>query len=391
MPASFSPLVTRVAESVAREGLRSAVIGRAQWAALRGEPAPADATLLCEASAERLHRLPGVVCLGRGLGVRASSRAGAILLLPSGGAPLETALENMAWTLLGCGTVPRTGEVLDPCGGSKDLHEGRLKPSPSLAAGRLRGVDAVAAIRLATQEGLSPTGDARTRLAEAASDCAAPGGARLRHELEALLMSPRARLGLDLLQSTGIETHLVPGASESAAQLVAESPAHLTARWTAWLLGVKASRVLSRLRMPRDRARAIEARLAYARTEQAIAPKETSVRRAVARLGSADAVRESLDLRLRELRASGVVPPEVEQRLGAITALLDAPVGPRLIWTGRDVMKQLDLPAGPGVGQALAFLRQRVTEEPSGNTPTQLGRWLQEWVAATLDPAHESE
>ncbi len=378
--------VVRAAERLSERGLRSAVIGRPLWA---DRPGPVvEARLLCETTSQQLHALPDVVCLGRDAAVLWPQPDGMIELESTAGQPLEAAIGGMPWTVLAIGFDPVAGEWLDPVGGRADLDARRLEVTP-IPSAELWPRAGLAAARLTAELDLAATESGRGALRACAERWKLPlPGAPLRFELDALLLARAPATGIALLRETGLEARVVPGAGAGAARLVAGSSADLVDRWSAWLLGTRAPRILARLRTPTGRARAIEARLAYQPPERSIALRTASLRRAVQRLGGPEALHALLDLRHRQLAAEGGAPPEVAARLARIAELaesLAAPDAPPLAWSGHDVMQALRGPAGPAVGRALGYLRERVARDPAGNHPEQLARWLEEWSAEQDD------
>ena len=391
MATSLPKAVAAVAQLLDEAGIASVVVGRCAWralGALPGDPGEsggswvADTRLLCAAPPEALRALPGLV-------PRAGCRSG---WLTTGDGPVElvsssapdptAALRAAPWTVLAVGVDPSSAEVCDPLGGLADLRARQLRPASETARLALPSV-AVASARLAAELGLEANEDARTALKPAVAGLSAIPGPPLRHQLDALLLAPSPDRGIALLREAGLEAGLVPGAQPHAAELVARATG-LVGRWTAWLVGCSAQRILARLRTPAERARAIERRLALHPADQRIAPRSGAVRKVATRLGSLDAFMEMLALRRHELDLTQDPSPAARRQLDRLAELAGslAKGDVALAWSGREVMRALGAPPGPAVGRALAFLQDRVQEDPEGNHPEQLRSWLDEWQRA---------
>ena len=323
-----------------------------------------------------------MLCEGVGAAVRRAAPTLSIELVPCPEGSLERGLEAAPWTVLAVGLDPATGRIVDPCGGSDDLANGRLAPTPGLRTRTLGLLTAVAAARLAAEWRLVAGASALEVLARSAGAAAAAQGAPLRHELGALLLAEAPAAGLAVLRESGLEAAMIRGTRPHAHALVEAARPELVARFAAWLLDTHAPRFLARLRLPRPLLRELEARIAYRAPERAIAPREASLERAANRLGSRARVLEVIALRRREWELDGPPDPEGPARLDRLEELLRTPRGPELAWSGHDVMRRSGLPAGRDVGRALAFLRAKIQQDPGENTPERLQRWLDEWLAA---------
>ncbi len=371
-------------------GVRCLVVGRAARELFAGR-APRDLRLLCEADGDALLSLAGAVAGPPGGPIRVGRRALApapgpgthplVVELAAAGAPLEKALADATLSVTAFGLEPLSGEWVDTWDGRADLVAGRVGPAGG-AARLAHPLIAVAAARLMAELDLAAS-EALGRAA-AAAVAALPEalGARLRLELEALLLAEAPDRALAWLRETGLEQALAPRARPDAAQLLRRLPADRVLRWTGWLRGGQAGRVLARLRMPRDRSRAIERRLAFHPVDRMVAPRPGSLGKALRRLGGREAFEGLCVLREEELTLGDEPIAAPLARLAELRELADAMTAaeaPTLAWSGRDVMEALGEPAGPRIGQALAFLADRVLEDPSRNTPEALAGWLVRW------------
>jgi tRNA nucleotidyltransferase/poly(A) polymerase len=298
----------------------------------------------------------------------------------------DLTLNAMAWD-------PRQPEPVDPFGGRADLAAGRLRP-----VGRARDrfaedpVRAVRAARLAAQLGFDVEPEIEPAMAEARGPLARVARERIRRELEALLVAPRADAGLALLRRSGIEVELVPGALDDAPAVVAALPPSLPLRLAAWLRGLPAESVLQRLRFPRALALHVGRLLRAHPLDAAVDPaRAADVRRLLRRVGPEN-VAALFALREAELAAhpGAADAPPAARRLAALRAAIDriekegalALRRRDLALHGDDVMRVLGCPPGREVGRALDWLAERVLEDPSCNTPERLRELLRGRAAA---------
>ena len=371
--------VIATAELLRGRGIRCLVVGRAARELDEGR-SPRDVRLLCEARPDQLSDLPHAVAAPPAGAVRIGL-PGLVLELEASAAPLEQALRAATLTLTGFGFDPLQQLWLDPLGGRADLAAGSARPG----GGHQRLAEplcALATARLAAELDLAPTPELTAALAPAAAELPTALGARLRLELDGLLRAPTPARGLTLLREAGLEPALAPAARPEAAALVGCMPRDLVLRWTAWLRGGQASRVLARLRVPRERSRAIERRLALHPLDLMVAPRPSSVGKALRRLGSRQAFDGLQLLRERELELTDEPAQGPRTRLAELRAIADELASaetPALVWSGREVMGALGEAAGPRIGRALAYLADRVLEDPARNTPEQLTAWLARW------------
>ena len=146
---------------------------------------------------------------------------------------------------------------------------------------------------------------------------------------------------------------------------------------------------MEKLRVASEFAARVRLLLRHHPIEGSAAPRRRrSVQSLLQRLSAAD--RDLLfGLRESEIRGS-----DDAEAIGEALALLrlalareqDERVAP-LALDGRAVMQAIGATrAGPEIGRALAFLRARVAEDPSTNTPAGLRELLQTWRGEDSDP-----
>jgi tRNA nucleotidyltransferase (CCA-adding enzyme) len=337
-----------------------------------------------------LARFPRAVPVGLRFGtVMVPTPAGPVDVTSYRGPDLAADLAHRDFTWNALALRPGAEAPLDPFGGLVDLAAGRLRapgdPRERLAEDPLR---AVRAARFAAELGVAPDAALVAAMAEVAPRLEGVAAERKRAELERLLAAPRAGRGIALLRSTGLEARLVPGARADAAAVVDALPADLALRWAAWLRGAAAAPVLARLRVPRARAREVEALLQLHPVEEKVAARDAAVRRWLHRAGEAGAERL---LRLREAEcAAGSASEGTAARLAALRgALARVRRAEHLVLArsdlaldGRRVMELLGTGPGPEVGRALRHLTECVLDDPECNTRDALEARLLAWRGA---------
>jgi poly(A) polymerase len=246
------------------------------------------------------------------------------------------------------------GVLIDPFDGRADLAAHRLRtplgPEASFSDDPLRMVRAA---RFAASHELVPDSDVVAAMAAMADRLDIVAMERIRAELDRLLLSPRPSVGLQLLEATGLLRRLVGDRPVDPAAVDATGP-DLVARLVA-LAGLDGDVGASLRRWRSSRAEVVAARaIADALRVLAGADRidDAVIRRAVARVGGhrpslVAALEGLLPERASEVRAG-------LERLTAVGELDD--LGPAL--DGGAVMALLDLPPGPEVGEAIAFLEE---------------------------------
>lgn len=302
------------------------------------------------------------------------------------------------------------GSLVDPLGGVRDLHEGRLRMTSeaSLADDPLRPLRAV---RLAATLDLTlepATLGAVRRLAHAQAEGAHPLPAfeRVRDELDLLLLDPNAARGLAQADALGLLDAVLPELAacrgveqggfhhldvlrhslEALNQLVQGFPeADASLRWATLLhdVGKPATRglgddgrthfygharlgqrlaqaALERLHEPRALATRVGALVRY---HMLPLPRgEREARRFVHR--RAPLLPDLLKLMIADREAArGPLAKEPQREayrlaLGQVLAILAEPPAAAPLLDGEAVMRLLGIPPGPRVGEALRLLRE---------------------------------
>jgi len=383
---ALPPAVADVVGQLAARGHETHAVGPAVRALLDGEPVR-DFEVATAADGRALLAL-----FPRAVPIDPAPRR---LVLPSAAGPIE--LVSHAYGSGICGELSHRdftihavaadaeGCVLDPFAGGVDAAAARLRcvgrAPERFAEDPLRMLRAA---RIVATRGLAPAAslvaamrDARDRITEVAE-------ARVRGELQALLLGRYANRGLALLRETGLEAVLADGVGADAAALVAALPADLDLRLAAWLRGARAVRILRRLRVPRPRVVAVE-RLLHLHPIDAVAQPENDAafRRLVRR--SQPLLPGLLALREAEIAVRGEGAP-ARERVAALRRAIDRALSPdaedaavALALDGRAVMEILACGPGPEIGQALRHLAKAVAADPACNTAEALRERLLAW------------
>jgi tRNA nucleotidyltransferase (CCA-adding enzyme) len=381
--------VRDVLETLHAAGAEAHLVGGCVRDLVRGAPVR-DFDVTTSARPERVLALfPRAVPIGLRHGtVMVPTASGPVDVTSWRGPSLEADLALRDFTLNAMAWDPRDAELVDPAGGRADLAAGRLRP-----VGRAHDrfaedpVRAVRAARLAAQLGFAVDPELGPAMTEARGALARVARERIRRELDGLFAAPHPELGIALLRRTGIEADLAPGALQDAARVVAVLPTDPSLRLAGWLRGTSAESILLRLRFPRARVREVVGLLRVHPIEGGVDPdRAADVRRLMRRAGEENLPR-LFALREAELaaRAGEAEAARAAERLAALrTAIARVKSGGALALRrrdlalrGDDVMRILGCRPGREVGRALAWLAERVIEDPSCNTPERLRALLE--------------
>jgi tRNA nucleotidyltransferase (CCA-adding enzyme) len=316
------------------------------------------------------------------------------LMLPTAGGPvditrwppggsLESELGHRDFTLHAMAYDPVGRRLIDPFGGEADWIKGVLRAvgdaRERMAEDPLR---ALRAARLVAELGVRADPSLEHAMREAAPRVAQVARSRIRQELRALLLGRDVAEGLRLLRRGGVEDALAPGVLGDAPSIVARLPCDLTLRLAGWLRGANATRILRRLRYPREHVARIERMLALHPID---APAHAALDARLHRLARREplALRGLLALRHAELAER----PEDAEALDRLCARIDALERTKsferqrgaLALQGRAVMEHLGCGPGPRVGRALRFLSEAIAEDPARNEPAALRALLDTW------------
>ncbi len=323
---------------------------------------------------------------------------------------VEDDLARRDFTINAMAYDPIGGIFVDPFQGRADLAAGIVRcVGRPLDRFLEDGLRLIRAVRFAARLGFAIENDtlAAIQKEDSLNNFGRVSRERQRDEFVKLLNSPDPVRGVRLLEETGLMARLIPefaaldgGARRTAVQCLARlaevrPDASLELRLTA-LLGClippcdlfqrtsarnRLTDVLRSLRFSNgviDAANRLAARRSFGGTDF---PDDASLRRALFFAGETSVPADLLTLAL----ASGAAPEAVKAREARIEQVLS--VSPPLTMgalalDGRRVGEILGTGPGPMVGGGLAFLMDRVLENPGDNTPQTLERLLRERFAA---------
>jgi tRNA nucleotidyltransferase (CCA-adding enzyme) len=291
---------------------------------------------------------------------------------------IEADLSRRDFTVNALAFDPIGRVLLDPFGGQADLAARRIR---CVGDARERfsedGLRPMRAVRFAAVLGFEIDPETLAAIPPALPSFRKVSMERTREELSKLLLSPRAALGLGLLQQTGMLAVFLPEATADFGRVQGVAP-DIALRLAATLYPVTG-----------DRAREIALRLKYpTRVADAVALL-------VAGASQIDPVPKWTDAQVRQFLARGVLRSwgqvlqlaEADGReVAALRAHIDRvlsenpPLEPKqLALKGLEIMEALGVGPSPIVGEASRYLFESVLETPAFNTPEGLRKLLKEW------------
>ncbi|GHG99292.1 CCA tRNA nucleotidyltransferase [Comamonas sp. JC664] len=289
---------------------------------------------------------------------------------------------------------PLDRELVDPFGGQGDLQAQLIRCVGS-AQERFSedGLRPLRAVRFAAVLGFSLDDATRAAIPATLGVFRKVALERVREELQKLLLSPRAEIGLRLLADTGLLDVFLPELARAesreaalARAAVQAAPLEVEVRMAVLLADV-ADRALARdiglrLKFPNKVADLVALLVEHSKAEAQVGASDASLRRLLARLGPAQLPLWVAVARARvQVRAPEVLP-DVEAlftRLEAIAASKPPLTAKDLALTGGDIMATLGVGPSPVVGEATRFLVESVLDEPALNTSEALQARLKAW------------
>jgi tRNA nucleotidyltransferase (CCA-adding enzyme) len=349
---------------------------------------------------------------------------------------LEEDLRRRDFTMNAVAYDPLGDRVVDPFGGRADLAAGRIRAvGEPLDRFREDGLRAMRAVRFAAQLGFALDPATEVAIPLALDVFRKVSAERVRDELIKILGAPRPSVGLELMRTSGLLAEVIPELLESVG--CAQNRYHAYDVWRHTLatvdetaLGarrgppwiVRMAALLHDVAKPRtaapregapgehtfyrhelvgaEMADAIARRLKLSTDEREHLANlvgnhmfwytpdwsDGTVRRFISRVGS-DALDDLFALRDGDVRARGrgeqpgVEVDELRARVAAQLAADAALKVGDLAVDGQDVMRRLDCPPGPIVGQVLRALLERVLDDAALNTRERLEALIPEVAA----------
>jgi tRNA nucleotidyltransferase (CCA-adding enzyme) len=389
------PPIRRLVDRLAAAGHEVYLVGGCVRDLVEARP-PGDFDLATTASPEAILAVfPAAVPIGLRHGtVMVPTEAGPVDVTRfRAGHRIEDDLGHRDFTLNAMAYDPRRRALLDPHDGLTDLVKRRLRAVGSaedrFAEDPLR---ALRAARLSSTLELDVDPAVERAMSTAREGLRGVAAERIRRELSALLLGPAVAAALALLRRTGIERDLAPGAPGDADAVVAALPCELDLRLAGWLRGTSAGAICRRLRFPRLVSARVDRLVRLHPVEAGVDASSGAAVRRLLKRARAENVDALIALRRAELDhgrgARSEAAAAARDRLRALErAIADARSTGSLALQrldlaidGREVMERLACPPGPIVGRALAYLTDRVIEDPSHNSPEALRALLAEWA-----------
>ncbi|MFH1246687.1 MAG: HD domain-containing protein [Candidatus Liptonbacteria bacterium] len=321
--------------------------------------------------------------------------------------------------------------MVDPFGGAADLEKRVLRtvhdPDERFSEDALR---LMRAVRFSVELGFKIDQDAFVaikKLSKLLKDVAVE---RIRDEFTKIIMTKRATEGVDLLENTGLMAYIIPelcegiGATQNkhhvytvyehslrSLDYVAKEDASLTVRLATLLhdvgkprtkggdgpnatfhghevVGARMTRkILERLHYSNDIIELAVHLVRYHMFYYNVGDvSDTGVRRFVRRVGPEN-IPDLLKVREGDRIGSGVpkaVPYKLRHLLFMIEKVKNDPLSPKMLaLNGEDIMKLLDIPPGPRIGQILGILLEDVLDNPARNTKEYLEKRAKEVSSLT--------
>ncbi|WP_225409375.1 CCA tRNA nucleotidyltransferase [Stigmatella hybrida] len=287
-------------------------------------------------------------------------------------------------------------ELVDPFGGMEDLQAKLIRCVRSpLERFSEDGLRPLRAVRFAAVLGFSLDPATRDAIPPTLPIFKKVALERVREEFVKLLLSPRAELGLTLLQETGLLEVFLPelaGAGEDAARLARAAaqaaPAEVEIRLAALLAdlvrGAPARDIALRLKFPTKTADTLGVLTEHAFLENRTGDSDPSLRRVLAQVGPAllEPLLAAAKARV-EVRQPDRLPAflGLQERLRALLAAKPPLTTKELALSGKDIMTTLGIGPSPQVGEATRFLLEAVLDDPTLNESERLKGLLKTWQA----------
>jgi tRNA nucleotidyltransferase (CCA-adding enzyme) len=263
--------------------------------------------------------------------------------------------------------------LVDPFGGEQDLRVGLVRCVRDAMERFLEdGLRPMRAVRFATVLGFEVEAQTEAAIGRTLHVFRKVATERVNQEFTRLLLSPRVQTGLTLAARTGLLQVFLPEAEGADFSAPARAREDVSLRLAVLLSGCAgAEAVVQRLKYPNKVAADVGHLVA---NQHLPGPNATDaeLRRWLSRV-KAEAAVPVLELAEALGRGDAVIRRRLEAQLAARPPLTTK----ALALTGAEVMVALGVGPSPVVGQATAYLLERVLEAPAHNTKEGLIRLLE--------------
>jgi tRNA nucleotidyltransferase (CCA-adding enzyme) len=291
---------------------------------------------------------------------------------------IEADLSRRDFTINAMAYDPVGTRLVDPFGGRADLDSRTIRCVRSAMERFLEdGLRAMRAVRFATVLDFTIAPETEAAIPQTLHVFRKVAMERINQEFTRLLLAPHAAQGLELTRRTGLLAEFLPEAVGADATAVARAPADLVIRLAVLLHGCATVKdVVLRLKYP-VKVSADAAHLVQHQRLPAPDATDAQLRRWLA------AVKPEFAPALVALaEALGADVAALRARVTALIASNPPLTTKALALNGGQIMKKLAVGPSPIVGQATAFLLDRVLDDPSLNTAAALEALLEGWKPA---------
>ena len=316
---------------------------------------------------------------------------------------LEQDLARRDFTMNALAYDPLCGELRDPFGGQEDVRRRLIRAvgDPAARFGE-DGLRPMRAVRFAAQLGYTVEPATLAAIPDSLKVTGKVSVERIAEELSRLLVAPAARVGLELLQTSGLLKIALPVLTALPTDRLAHAfhvvdridpdPSRRFAAVLHLLPAAAAEQAVLGLRLPVKLAGEVGALLAQPPClldrPVELPPDAPALRRWLARVGPD---RLAALLALRRADAQALPAPGSAEALDRLSTLegdahRELQGQPPLTISdlaleGRAVMEELGVGPGRHVGEALRYLMDRALDDPGCNTREALAKALRAWWA----------
>lgn len=290
---------------------------------------------------------------------------------------IEADLSRRDFTINAMAFDPLSKRLVDPFGGQLDLETKTIRCVRSAMERFLEdGLRAMRAVRFATVLGFSIDAETEAAIPQTLHVFRKVATERINQEFTKLLLAPLAVQGFELTRRTGLLNEFLPEAMGVEAEAIGRAPSDLAVRLAVLLHDCSSPRdVVMRLKYPVK----VATDAAHLVQHQLLPGAEATDPMLRRWLASVKAEYAPAILQLAQARG---LDTSVSARIHALLAT-NPPLNTRaLALNGAQIMAALQVGPSPVIGQASAFLLDRVLDDPSLNTAEGLKGLLAGWKPA---------